>query len=124
MSKKAVSESDTKTAAADMVNAAASADATTPTDGKPLYEGIKTFAYIGPSLPKGRLKTNTILSGTYAEITEYYKDEITLYPSVARLIIPVTRLAESRERVQTSGNLLHKNYQDIAAAIVPKGDEA
>jgi len=118
---KTVSDSDTNTTAAGAENAGATA--APPTNGKPLHEGIKTFVYIGPALPNGRLKSNTILSGTYAEITEYYNDVITLYPKIARLIVPVVQLAESREKVQKSGNLLYNYHQEIAAAIAPKGED-
>ena len=127
--KKTVSDSDTKKTVPDIESTAESTETTadTPTDTTPenkaQYEGVKTFVYIGPALPNGRLKSNTILSGTYTEITDYYKEAVALYPGVERLIVPVLRLAESREKVQKGGNLLHKYYQDVAAAIVPKGDE-
>ena len=87
------------------------------------YKGVTTFAYIGPSLPGGRLKSNTVLSGTYAEITGYYKEAVTLCPSVAKLIVPVSQLAQSREKTQKSGNIMHKYYMDVVAAINTKGEE-
>jgi len=111
---KNVSDSDTNNPAAETENAAVNT-------GR--YEGVTNFAYIGPSLPGGRLKSNTVLCGTYAEITEYYKEAIELYPSAARLIVPVARLAESREKIKTSGNLLYNYNEEIAAAIKTKGVE-
>jgi hypothetical protein len=127
-----VSESDTQNAAA-VNETAADAVQETPAPTTPdqdpapparaRYEGVTAFVYIGPSLPDGRLKNNTILSGTYEQVTGYYADAIGAYPSVARLIVPVARLAESREKTQTSGNVMHKYYQDVTAAIKAKGVE-
>jgi len=118
---KTVSDSDTKTPAAEAVNTETAP--AVPTDAAPKNEGATTFAYIGPALPNGRLKSNTILVGTHAEITEYYKETIELYPSVAKLIVPVSRLAESREKAEKSGNLLNKYCQEVAEAIKPKGED-
>ena len=120
-----VSDSDTKTTAGNVetIEADAPAGATPPTDKKPMYEGVTNFAYIGPSLPGGTLKSNTILGGTYAEITEYYKEAIEQYPAVAKLFVPVTRLAESREKAAKGGNLINKIYNEVADAIAEKAKE-
>ena len=93
------------------------------TDIKPMYNGITHFAYVGVSLPNGRLKSNAVLCGTYAEITEYYKETIALYPGLEKLIVPVSRLAESREKIKNGGNLFNKYNQDIAAAIKAKAEQ-
>lgn len=114
--KESVSNSDT-------INTAAE-NKPTATNDKERYKGITNFAYVGPSLPGGRLKSLTTLNGTYAQITEYYQEAIALFPKVARLIVPVTRLAEAREKTQNSGNLLYNYYQEVAAAVIQtKGDE-
>jgi len=112
-----VSDSDTKTA----VETAAPTEGT-QTDNK-LYDGVTNFVYIGPSLPGGKLKSYTVLNGTFAEIKEFYNEAITLYPSVLKLIVPVSRLAESREKAEKGGNLINQYYKEVAAAIVPKGEE-
>jgi len=129
---KNVSNSDTDTAAAEA--AATTTEEVTPetaaeetaAETKPAtvqYEGVTNFVYIGASLPNGRLKSNTVLIGTYAEITEYYKEAIELYPPVAKLIVPVSQLAESREKAKKGGNLIHKYCQEVADLITPKGEE-
>lgn len=115
--KKSVSDLDTENTAAE----GKETTATTPKSER--YAGVKTFAYVGPSLPGGKLKSNTILSGTYAEITGYYKEAITLYPGAEKLIVPVSRLAETREKTQNSGNVMYKYYQELAAEIKAKGEE-
>lgn len=114
--KKDVSEMDTK-------NTVAAAEKTTAPNEKERYAGVTKFVYVGPSLPGGRLKSNTVVCGKYAEITEYYKEAIALYPSAEKLIVPVTRLADAREKTQNSGNAMYNHYQEIAAAIKAKGDE-
>jgi len=88
-----------------------------PVEKKPMYDKITSFAYVGVSLPGGRLKSNTILHGTYAAILEYYKEVIELYPGVEKLIVPVVKLAEAREKLRSGGNLLNKYNQDVIAAI-------
>ena len=111
-----VSDSDTKTA----VETAAPTEGT-QTDNK-LYDGVTNFVYIGPSLPGGKLKSYTVLNGTFAEIKEFYNEAITLYPSVLKLIVPVSRLAESREKAEKSGNILHKYCEDVSTEIKTKGE--
>ncbi len=136
--KRTVSDSDTNNPAAESKNSTQTAEAavttapekeitatalnvTEKTSEKAQYEGVTNFVYIGPSLPSGQLKSNTVLNGTYKQITEYYKDTIELYPSIAKLIVPVTRLAEARGKTQTSGNIMYNYYQEIAAGA--KGDK-
>lgn len=123
---KTVSDSDTTAESVTTAeNAAESMEAATADTAliKARYEGVRNFVYIGPSLPGGRLKSLTVLSGTYAQIADYYKETIALYPSIERLIVPVARLAEAREKTQTSGNLMYNYYQEIAAEIKEKGEE-
>jgi hypothetical protein len=115
---KPVSDSDTDNGTTAPTEATAS---TLPT--KPRYEGITSFVYAGPSLPGGQLKSYAVLNGTYEEIAEYYKDAIAEYPRVARLIVPATRFAETRDKTRTSGNVLYNWYQEISAAIKVKGVE-
>ena len=122
-SKSTVSELDTNNVQTTDATAAENAEAENPEVKKVKYEGVTSFVYAGPTLPGGRLKKYTVLSGTYAEITEYYKEAIALYPSVERLIIPAARFAEARDKTQVSGNILYNYYQEIAAAIQAKGDE-
>lgn len=86
------------------------------------YNGVKNFVYVGPSLPGGRLKSNVVLIGTYAEIMEYHKEAVSRYPGVERLFVPVSSLADAKAKLQNGGNALSKYYQDVAAKIRTKGD--
>ncbi len=76
-------------------------------------DNATNYAYIGPSLPGAKLMTNTVLSGTRKEIFDYYKDVIEQYPNVAKLIVPVGKLSESRAKIRTNGNVLNKYYNDL-----------
>ena len=81
------------------------------------------YVYIGPSLPGGQLKSNTVLNSSMEKIKEYYKDVLEKYPQVARLIVPIEKLGESKEKVQTSGNIINKYYNDVASEIVKNKEE-
>lgn len=81
------------------------------------------FVYIGPSLPSGRLKSNTVLCGGIESIKEYYKEVIEKYPQVERLIVPVKKLGELKEKIQTHGNIINKYYGDLVSAIVNNKEE-
>lgn len=84
---------------------------------KPETEEKKTFVYIGPQLPKGKLKRNRVMIGTEKEIRETLADVIEEYPLVEKMIFPVEQLAEKKDRVKTPGNILNKYYADITASI-------
>lgn len=107
---KAVSDSDTKKGAE---------TSATPTETKE-QDGGK-YVYIGPSLPNEGLITNTIISGEKKEIVEYYKEIIERFPNVARLIVPVERLADCRTKIKSNGNMMNKYYNDLVEQIRQEG---
>ncbi len=80
-------------------------------------EKSSNYAYIGPSLPGSRLMSNAVISGTRKEISEYYKDVFDLYPNVEKLIVPVEKLSECRTKINTSGNILNKYYNDLLSQV-------
>lgn len=75
----------------------------------------KTYCYIGPNLPDGVLKKNSLIIGTKKAIKEKYKEEIEKYPQLERLMIPVESLADAKAKVVNEGNILNKYYKDIAS---------
>ena len=96
----------------------------TAVPAKKKLEQTETFAYIGPSLPGGMLKQNTILHGTRAAVEEHCKTAIDLCPAVAKLIVPTDKnLQQARNNAQTSGNYLHKCCGEVVAAIKAKGGQ-
>lgn len=84
-------------------------------------ETIKVI-YIGPTLPKAQLKTNKIIEGTEKEIKEYLKAVLEKYPLVEKMLVPIDKLAEKKDKVKTAGNILNKYYSDIVSSIA--ADEA
>lgn len=77
----------------------------------------KAYCYIGPNLPKGALKQNAVLLGTKAEIAKQYEGELEKFPQAIRLIVPVEDLAQAKEKIRTTGNMLNKHYQDLNSTI-------
>lgn len=73
------------------------------------------LVYIGPSLPKGQLKCNTIFVGTKEKIFSHIKEIIDKIPLVEKMFVPVDQLSEKKQKVQTEGNIYNKYYKDIAS---------
>lgn len=70
------------------------------TEGEKKERETVTLAYIGPSLPAGLLKTNKILIGTREEINKELAAVLEKYPLVGKMLVPVEKLAEKKERQQ------------------------
>lgn len=94
------------------------------TEGAEAAEVVK-LVYVGPSLPRGRLKSNTIFEGTREQIlaSAELADVLKRYPLVKNMLVPVSKLAEAKKKVNTAGNALHKFYADIDSLIVAEGME-
>lgn len=69
--------------------------------------------YIGPSLPAGALKANAIFDGTKEEILKELDATIKKIPQVEKMLVPVSELAEKKDKVKTTGNILNKYYSEI-----------
>lgn len=103
----------------------AKAESTTAKAEKPENEANKkpekaekvTLVYIGPQLPKGKLKTNRIMIGTEEEIKTELEEVLAEYPLVEKMLVPIGQLAEKKDRAKTPGNIMNKYYSDIMAAI-------
>lgn len=99
-------------------------DADSESGGKPETDkpaegaqGYDLFVYAGPSLPRGRLKENTVFRGTFEDVKNYLSDVLEDYPPIERLIVPTNRLAAFSVKVKTPGNIAHKYYSDIVSAM-------
>ena len=76
-----------------------------------------TLAYIGPSLPAGLLKTNKIMIGTEEEIMKELAAALEKYPLVKKMLVPVEKMAEKKNRAAMEGNILNKYYADLVSTI-------
>ena len=89
-----------------------------PLEGKQeAPQGYNLFVYAGPSLPRGRLKENTVFRGTFEDVKNYLSDALEDYPQIEKLIVPADKLAAFSVKVKTPGNIAHKHYGDIVSAM-------
>lgn len=89
-----------------------------PLEGKQeAPQGYNLFVYAGPSLPRGRLKENTVFRGTFEDVKNYLSDALEDYPQIEKLIVPADKLAAFSVKVKTPGNIVHKHYGDIVSAM-------
>ena len=115
----AAADKDTATAAEGAQNEPqAAADATNAP------ETVKLI-YVGPQLPRGRLKTNKIFEGTREQIiaSPEMAEVLKRYPLVQNMLVPVSKLAEAKQKIAAGGNALHKFYADIASQAAAEGME-
>ena len=75
------------------------------------------FVYIGPSIPRGRLKENAVFNGTFGDVIAYLADVVADYPLVEKLIVPADKLAAYSVKAKTPGNIIHKYYSDIVSTM-------
>ena len=122
-------------AAKEAPDAAGGTDTTTAAEGPqnapqaaqdaPKAEEAEKLVYVGPQLPRGRLKTNKIFEGTRDQILASPEMEEVLkrYPLVKNMLVPVSKLAEAKQKIAAGGNALHKFYADIASLAATEGLE-
>lgn len=122
-------------AAKEAPDAAGGTDTTTAEEGAknapqaaqdaPQAEEAEKLVYVGPQLPRGRLKTNKIFEGTREQIIASPEMEEVLkrYPLVKNMLVPVSKLAEAKQKIAAGGNALHKFYADIASLAATEGLE-
>lgn len=71
------------------------------------------LVYVGPSLPKGQLKQNSIFVGTRKEIEKELEKVLEKFPLIKNLLVPVSELAEAKEKTQKATTIMHKWYADV-----------
>ncbi len=72
-------------------------------ENKKKEKNAKKYIYLGASLPDHSLKENTVFDGTFEEIRLFLQAEITKYPLIKELLVPVERLAETEKGSRISG---------------------
>ena len=122
-------------AAKEAPDAAGGTDTTTAEEGAqnapqaaqdaPQAEEAEKLVYVGPQLPRGRLKTNKIFEGTRDQIlaSPEMAEVLKRYPLVQNMLVPVSKLAEAKQKIAAGGNALHKFYADIASLAATEGLE-
>ncbi len=80
-------------------------------------EAQETLVYVGPSLPRGLLKQNSIFVGTREEVEKSLEEVISKYPMAGKMLVPVSKLAEAKVKIASKGNILYKYYADIVSLI-------
>lgn len=81
----------------------------------------KSFIYIGPTTGTGLVK-NTIFTGSREEVESYLKDTLEKIPQVRMLIVSTESLADCRKKLNMTGTLLNKYYNDVLS-LSGKGQE-
>ena len=115
-------------AAQDAPEAARGTDTATAAEGAqnaPQEAEPEKLVYVGPQLPRGRLKTNKIFEGTREQIlaSPEMAEVLKRYPLVKNMLVPVSKLAEAKQKIAAGGNALHKFYADIASLAATEGLE-
>ena len=82
-------------------------------------EAARSYIYVGPSLPSGRLRENALLRGSPGSIHKMFAEEIKAYPQIKHLIVPVETLGAFLPRLRTPGNLAYRHYQEIKTTARP-----
>ena len=119
--------------AQDAPEAAGGTDTTTEAEGPqngqqaakdtPQAVEAEKLVYVGPQLPRGRL--NRIFEGTREQIlaSPEMAEVLKRYPLVKNMLVPVSKLAEAKQKIAAGGNALHKFYADIASLAATEGLE-
>lgn len=116
---------DTTTAAEGEQNAPQAAQDAEAVQNAPQEAEPEKLVYVGPQLPRGRLKTNKIFEGTREQIlaSPEMAEVLKRYPLVKNMLVPVSKLAEAKQKIAAGGNALHKFYADIASLAATEGLE-
>lgn len=78
---------------------------------------VERMVYIGPSLPKAQLKCNTVMIGTPEEIKKMYSGVFDKFPLVEKMLVPVSELADKKQKIKAPDNIYHKYYTDIVSMV-------
>lgn len=100
-------------------------DAPQAAQDTPQAAEAEKLVYVGPQLPRGLLKTNKIFEGTREQIlaSPEMAEVLKRYPLVKNMLVPVSKLAEAKQKIAAGGNALHKFYADIASLAATEGME-
>lgn len=117
MSKKPDKTAEEKTTKDDVVTAPASE---TAAETVVTAEKVATYIYVGPSIPKGRLKKGSVFRGTHSAVLKHLGDIITAYPEVRDMIVTSDMLSDAKARLLGGGNLLSESYKALQDRFIKK----
>ena len=64
------------------------------------------------------LQCNKIFEGTAEEIDKELANVLEKFPLVKKMLVPISELAEKKDKVRTAGNIYNKYYADLKAATL------
>lgn len=73
------------------------------------------YIYVGPSLPSGKLQSNTVFKGNFKKIVDMLSGIIDEIPQIKNLIIPINKLSEYEKKLNRKDNIISKYYSDIVS---------
>mgnify|MGYP000093841406 CR=1 FL=1 len=76
------------------------------TEVKTVAEPVRTI-YVGPTRKNRSIIQYAVFKGGYPESV---KAEITAYPVLKKLFVPVSQLEQARKDIKTKGTILNKYY--------------
>ncbi len=72
------------------------------------------YIYVGPSLPAGLLKANSIFIGSKDRVFHDLERITEQYPEVKRLIIPVSELTATKRELISGGNAMSAAFKVLS----------
>ena len=81
-------------------------------------EPVPQKIYVGPNLLG--LSRYTVVE---SNITPHIENLIKECPEIEKLIVPITKMAETEGRIKEKGTLEHRHYNNVLKYLNRKGDE-
>lgn len=88
------------------------ADETDSEESAESTEQSKSWVYVGPSLPGGKLSQNTLYRGTRAEVMAYIESRASGY-SLSMLVVETSELAAARRAIRAKQGAIWQAYQKV-----------
>lgn len=76
-------------------------------------EDIENIIYIGPSLKKYGITSNTSFKGTRTDTYKFFAQVIEDIPEVKKMLVSTTELADKRKLLKAKNNAFYNDYKKI-----------
>lgn len=87
------------------------------TDDESSDEEVVTIVYVGPTLRKFGITSNTSFIGTKIDTYNFFKKAIEAVPEVKKMLVPVSELTEKQKLLKAKNNAFSKIYKEIQRKI-------